>query len=71
MSTTLEELFKRPVEDRLEAIDALWDSIDADNVEIELSDEDRAELDRRLDEAEKNPGVGCSWEELKARLKVH
>ncbi len=33
-----------------------------------LSEEQRLELDRRLADAEANPGVGTPWNEIKARL---
>lgn len=46
----------------------LWNSIVAEPDAVELSDELRAELDRRLDDQAVNPGVGRPWSEVKARL---
>ena len=69
MSSALQELLRLPVDERIEAINLLWDSVDAERTQsFDLSDEEREELDRRLDDAGQNPGVGCSWEELRREL---
>ena len=44
--TTLRNL---PIEQRLHLVEALWDSIAADRQALPLTDDQRAELDRRLD----------------------
>ena len=47
-----------PVDQRLHLVEALWDSIAADQVALKLTDAHRRELDKRLDayEADRNPG---------------
>lgn len=47
-----------PVEERLKLVEDLWDSIAADQHALRLTDEQKAELDRRLDayEVDKNHG---------------
>jgi putative addiction module component (TIGR02574 family) len=35
---------------------------------VDLTDSERAELDRRLEEYEQRPDEGVSWDELKQRL---
>lgn len=53
------------VEERLELMDAIWDSIP----EIErLSPELRAELDRRLDEVEAGRATFIPYEEVRAKF---
>jgi putative addiction module component (TIGR02574 family) len=65
---TLDEVLQLPVAERIRVVEAIWDSI-ADSPEaIELTDEQRAELDRRLDDLEKNPNDGPSWAEVRARI---
>lgn len=64
----IEDLFKLPVEVRLELVHDLWDSIASDTGVLPLTDEDRAILDQRLASYSQEPKAGSSWEEVKARL---
>lgn len=54
----LASLRQLPVEQRMHLVEELWDSIAADQGALPLTDEQRVELDRRLDayEADGNPG---------------
>ncbi len=47
-----------PVEERIKLVEDLWDSIAADQHALPLTDEQKVELDRRLDayEVDKNRG---------------
>ncbi len=47
-----------PVEERIKLVEDLWDSIAADQQALRLTDEQKAELDRRLDayDVDKNRG---------------
>jgi len=49
---------------------ALWESLsDAEHeVQIHLSDEDRAELDRRWAEHLADPGSGAPWSKVRTKL---
>lgn len=55
MNPTLRDL---PIEQRMRLVEELWDSIAADQELLPLTEEQRSELDRRLDayEADGNPG---------------
>ncbi len=55
MNAKLQEL---PVEERIRIVEDLWDSIAADQKALQLTAEQKAELDRRLDayEVDKNRG---------------
>jgi putative addiction module component (TIGR02574 family) len=63
----LNELMQLSVEDRLDLVQDLWGSIPAENFPP-LSEEQMAELDRRLDEHERDPSRASLWEEVRARL---
>ena len=63
----LPELLKLPVSERLRLVEASWDSIAETPEEIELTEEQKAELDRRIEAMEKNPEEGSSWAEVRAR----
>lgn len=51
MNSSLRDL---SVEERIRLVQYLWDSIAADRKPLPLSDEQRTELDRRLDRNEQN-----------------
>jgi putative addiction module component (TIGR02574 family) len=64
----LPEILKLSVSERIQLVEDIWDSIAAEPDAFPLTEEQRAELDRRLADAETNPGVGTPWSEVKARL---
>jgi putative addiction module component (TIGR02574 family) len=64
----LSEILKLSIADRIALIELIWDSIAAEPEFVEMSDELRHELDRRLANAEVNPAAGRSWAEVEARL---
>jgi putative addiction module component (TIGR02574 family) len=56
------------VDERLALIEALWDSISADESAIPLTDAQRTELDCRLADHEANLNDVISWDEVRASL---
>ena len=69
MSALLKDLAQLGVHEKLQLVEDLWDSIDQELLPP-MSDELKAELDRRWAWAQANPGTGCSLEELAASLGV-
>ncbi|MDO8681409.1 MAG: addiction module protein [Acidobacteriota bacterium] len=69
-SSPLSELLKLPAGDRADLAMALWDSLsDAQReAEFELTDEQRAELDRRWAEHVANPDSAIPWSDVRAKL---
>jgi len=59
---------KLSVEEKYELIDAIFDSIDGDDSDFELTAEQKRELDQRRAEHEADPTSGIPWEEVEARL---
>lgn len=61
------------VDERLQLVEELWDSIAADSAAVPLTPAQRAELDRRLADHVANADAGVPWDEVKtsvaARLK--
>ena len=47
-----------PIDERIKLVQDLWDSISADQNKLSITDEQKAELDRRIDafEIDKNKG---------------
>ena len=57
------------VEQRLELIGELWDSIPDSLDELPIPEWHREELERRLAAAEADPDAAIPWEEVKKRLR--
>ena len=57
------------VEERLELIERVWDSLTVTQDDIPLTDSQRAELDRRIDELEEKGPIGIPWEQVVDRIK--
>ena len=66
--TVLGEVESWPVDERIRLAQAVWDRLADQGHEPELSDELKAELDRRIEEMDRNPDSGIPWEVVKARL---
>jgi putative addiction module component (TIGR02574 family) len=56
-------------EERLDLLEELWDSLTATPTAIPLTGAQRAELDRRLDDLEREGPVGIPWDEVLGRIR--
>ena len=56
-------------EERLRLLEALWESLSLTPEAVPLSDAQREELDRRLDEIDREGPVGIPWEEVLGRIR--
>ena len=54
-------------EERLRLLERLWDSLSPD--EVPLTNPQRQELDRRLDDLEREGPVGIPWEDVLRRIR--
>lgn len=63
----LAEALKLSPSDRLQLIEALWDTLPEEDIPVTV--EERALLDARLADLEANPGDQSPWPEVKARLE--
>ena len=63
------EILALPVEERMELVEAIWESISAVPEALPLTDWQKEELDRRLDEFERDPDAGSTLEEVFARIR--
>jgi putative addiction module component (TIGR02574 family) len=55
------------VAERIRLAEDLWDSI-PECADIPLTDAQKAELDRRLEDLEQHPDAGEPWDAVRARL---
>jgi putative addiction module component (TIGR02574 family) len=56
------------IDDRIELVETLWDTIIEVPEKILLTDEQKLFLDERLSQFEKAPHTGSSWEQVKNRI---
>ena len=68
-SILLIEATKLSVPERIDLVEAIWDSVANDSAALPLSEDHRLELDHSLDELAANPDVGSPWAEVRARLE--
>ncbi|HXU83172.1 MAG TPA: addiction module protein [Polyangia bacterium] len=56
-------------DERLELLDQLWDSLGRDPEALPLSDDQRHDLDQRLDELDREGAKGLSWDEALEQIR--
>jgi putative addiction module component (TIGR02574 family) len=69
MSALPEELLNLSVEDRLQLLDQLWESIRQQPDSLPLTDEQRSELDRRLEEHQRHPEAAQPWPAVMEKIR--
>lgn len=55
-----------PVEDRVQLVQEVWDRLAGRGHEPRISDEMKAELERRLDAHRADPDAAIAWEQVEA-----
>ncbi len=56
-------------DERLDLIEELWDSLVAPPTELALTDAQREELDRRLEEMDRDDNLGIPWDEVVSQIR--
>jgi putative addiction module component (TIGR02574 family) len=64
------EISQLSIPERIQLAEDLWDSIIERQDAISLTDAQKQELDRRLDDYQQDATAGSSWEAVKQRLGV-
>ena len=57
------------VSERILTLQDLWDEIAADPENVPVTDEQRAELDKRLSAHHERPGETSTWDDVKRRVQ--
>jgi putative addiction module component (TIGR02574 family) len=67
----LKEIKKLSVDERIEMVEAIWDSIAEDTMgkQLPLSKEQQEEIERRLDRYERGESKTYTWEEVLQRVR--
>lgn len=69
MTTVLEQAMGLSVEDKLQLIAALWDSMALEPETIPVPEWQIKELERRIEAQRINPEAGQTWEEVKQEIR--
>jgi len=70
MSTLIEtNVLSLSVSERIQLVGDIWDTIAQVPEKVVLTDEQKTELDYRLDAYHKNPEDGSPWEMVKERIR--
>jgi putative addiction module component (TIGR02574 family) len=67
-ATSLSDLLKLSPAERIQLAQDLWDSVPEDA--IPLTEEQVAELERRMAEHRSNPASAVAWDEVRERLRA-
>jgi putative addiction module component (TIGR02574 family) len=62
------EILELPVAERIRLVELIWESVAAVPEAVAVSDELKAEMDRRLADFEAHPEAGSPWEEVRERI---
>jgi putative addiction module component (TIGR02574 family) len=58
-------------DERLDLIEELWDSLGPSQTELPLTEAQRNELDRRLDEMDADNTLGIPWDQVLKQIREH
>jgi putative addiction module component (TIGR02574 family) len=56
------------IPERIQLVEDIWDSIAAEAVSVELTEEEKRIIDERLDAYHRNPNLGSPWENVYKRI---
>jgi putative addiction module component (TIGR02574 family) len=62
------DILELSIEERINLVGEIWDSIAAVPEQVEISAELRELLEKRLTDHRDNPKAGSPWKEVKARI---
>jgi len=69
MGDTAFDIMRLSRDEQLDLLDQLWESLGRDPEALPLSDFQREELDRRLDELDVEGPTGLSWDEVVTQIR--
>ncbi len=63
------DILSLSVSERIQLVQDIWDTIAEVPESVALTDEQKAELDRRLDAYHKDPNAGSPWSIIQERIR--
>ncbi len=67
---TFDAIKQLSVDERMLLAEKIWNSIHSEQELLEVTKTQKAELDRRLDSFHASRDEGCSWDQVKRRIKT-
>jgi putative addiction module component (TIGR02574 family) len=69
ITATLNEIVTLNIEDRIRLVQAIWDSIANDPAYPDLTEQQKRELDARIEDYDLNPDNVLTYDQIKASIK--
>lgn len=69
MTHMMQDILKLSIPERIQMVEAIWDSIEDKGEQLGVSSETIQLLDERLDAHVNNPSEGSTWNDVKARIQ--
>ena len=69
LSATLVEIAALSLDERLRLVEAIWETIDEEQLNPDLTEVQKDILDRRINELDASPDNVLTWEEIKAYVR--
>ena len=69
LTTIMREVDGWPIDDRIHLVQAIWDRIVESGEVVDLTDQQKADLDRRLAELDTAPHDVLQWDDITAHLR--
>ena len=70
-TVNMHEIEQLTIEERIQLVEEIWDSIAATPENLELTEAQKQELDKRLEEYQRDKFPGEPWEDVKAELQAN
>lgn len=70
MPSKTADIFELSVAERIQMVEDIWDSIAAVPEAVPLNEDQKKELDRRLEAYHQSPDAGAPWTEVRERLRT-
>ncbi len=64
-----EDILNLSISERIQLVEDIWDSIAEVPESVALTDDQKRELDNRLDAHQLRPDEGSSWENVRERIR--
>ena len=67
-NVSIVDILKLSVSERIQLVEDVWDSIAAIPEAVNLTQQQKKELDSRLNAYRKNPSLGSPWSEVRKKI---